>query len=270
MTVPSKETAKFVFEGTVKRIKHANLKAITDRDRTAVVGVKKVLRSTRSLASFAGQDITIQLAKGERLRGGQEAVFYTNAWIYAENLAVKSLGHEPSKGGARATAASGPLMPDPVRAAARQQIHDRAIKAAVVISGKIVAVGLPRPPVAAGRAARRQAKPPSISEHDPFWREAVVEVHNVHKGTIGKKQVVVRFPSSNDVRWHHAPKFHTGQQGVFSLRADEISGHKALGAVAASLKADAGAFTCLHPSDFQPADREAEAAIAIAAATSKK
>jgi hypothetical protein len=138
-------------------------------------------------------------------------------------------------------------------------------EASVVISGKIVAVGLPAPAAVAGASAGESSAGGRISEHDPFWREAVVEVQNVHKGSTGKNQVVLRFPSSTDVRWYHAPKFHAGQQGVFSLRPDQVSGHVALGLAAASF-GPAPAFTCLHSADFQPSDNEADAAVAIAAA----
>jgi hypothetical protein len=123
-------------------------------------------------------------------------------------------------------------------------------------------VGLPGPTRASAAAAAGPGKPARISEHDPFWREAVVEVQNVHKGTVGKKQVVVRFPSSTDIRWHRAPKFEVGQEGVFSLHPDEISAHAGPGAMAASF--DTGdSYTCLNAADFQPSHNEADAAVAI-------
>src|SRR5712691_4692866 len=133
--------------------------------------------------------------------------------------------------------------PDPAHAAANQKIRERAAEASVVITGKVVAIGLPGATVAA--MAGGPAPPRRISEHDPFWREAIVEVQAVHKGTVGKNQVVLRFPSSTDVRWHRAPKFQTGQQGVFSLRPDEVSG-RAIGLAAANLSPDAPTFTALH------------------------
>jgi hypothetical protein len=61
--------------------------------------------------------------------------------------------------------------------------------------------------------------PTRISEHDPIWHEAVVHVESVEKGSTRQKQVVVRFPGSNDVRWRNHPKFRPGQQGVFLLNA---------------------------------------------------
>jgi hypothetical protein len=265
MAVPDKESAQFVFQGTVKKLKAANLAGIADTERTAVVAVDRVMRSARSLTTFAGRQITVQLAKGERVKVGQQAVFYTNGWMFAENLAVRSIGHESAP--AKPAIAAAAMLPehDPVRVAAHQKIRERAKDAQVVLSGKIIAVGLPAPSATVAAAASGGT---AISEHDPLWREAVVEVQEVHKGALGKKQVVLRFPGSSDVRWYKAPKFHAGQQGVFSLRPDQISGHTAPGPMAASLSPGAApaAFTCLQSADFQPSDSEAEAAAAIAAA----
>jgi hypothetical protein len=149
--------------------------------------------------------------------------------------------------------------------AVHKKIREQASEAPVVISGKVVAVGLPTPAGAVAAATSDAPKPGRISEHEPFWREAVVEVQKVHKGTVGNNRLVLRFPSSTDVRWHRAPKFETGQEGVFSLHPDAVSGHVSLGAMATSLNVKES-YTCLDPAAFQPAHNEAEAAVAIDAA----
>jgi hypothetical protein len=258
MPTPAKESAKFVFHGTVKRSGAANLKVIKDTARTVIVTVDKVIRAPKAFATFAGRDVTVQLAQGERVKKGQRALFHTNSWIFGENLAVQSLGHDPVP--SAAAAAKAPSI-DPAHAAAHERIRGRFAAAPVVISGKVIAVGMPGPRVGAARAT---PEPVRISEHEPLWREAVVEVQEVHKGTVGKRQVVLRFPNSTDVRWHHAPKFAVGQQGVFSLRQDDVSGH-ATGVAASSFAADT-AYTALHDVDFQPADHKAEFEIAVSAA----
>jgi hypothetical protein len=265
MATAPKESATFVFHGTVKSTKAANLKVITDTDRTAVVTVKKVVRCPRALATFAGQDVTVHLAAGERVVKGQQALFFTNGWIFGENLAVQSLGHDAvaAPAAAVAAAAQGPES-DPTRALRQQEIRERAAAAPVVVTGKVVAIGLPQSETVAAVAAAAPGRP--ISEHDPFWREAIVEVQAVHKGSVTKPQLVLRFPSSSDVRWHRSPKFQAGQQGVFTLHPDSVSGHEALGLAAASLATDVGTYTALHTADFQPSDHEAEAAAAVSAA----
>jgi hypothetical protein len=98
-----------------------------------------------------------------------------------------------------------------------------------------------------------------VSEHDPDWREAVVEVNEVHKGSAKKKQIVVRFPASTDVMWYAAPKFHPGQQGYFMLHKEEAQtskpkrAKKSVGKSAAIMEAGTKeVYTALNPADFLP------------------
>jgi hypothetical protein len=277
MAAIAKDSAKFVFTGTVQRTKAATLKAITDTDRTIVVRVDDVARAPEVLRGVAGKEITVQLAKGERVKEGQTAVFYTNGWLFGESLAVQSLGHEPARAshGARTAA-----TPDAAQAHVMHEVRQRAAGADLVITGKVVAVSVPEEQA---RAAATAAAPPSpkrqpISEHDPFWNEAVVQVEKVHKGPADTRQVVVRFPSSTDVRWRHAPRFRTGEEGVFLLRQDAVSGlehsaagmgllhtTKGLGLVGtqATPSQPPRACTALHETDFVPLDRQAEVVAAI-------
>jgi hypothetical protein len=268
MAAISKESAKFIFEGKVSKTKAANVKAMSDADRSAVVTIERVVSAPEPLTAYAGQNVTVRLAEGEQVKQGQRATFYTNGLVFGENLGVQSLGHEPVQAkaakAAALTAAGGTVEHSAARVAASKKIQEQASEASVVISGKVVAVGLPTP-AGAVAAASGAPKPQRISEHEPFWREAVVEVQEVHKGNVNNNRVVLRFPSSTDVRWHRAPKFETGQEGVFSLRRDAVSGHVGPGAMAASLNVH-DSYTCLDPAAFQPAHNEAEAAVAIDAA----
>src|SRR4029077_12369850 len=112
MASPPKESAKFVFHGTVKRIKAANLRSITDTDRTVVVSVTKVVRAPSSLARLAGRDVTVRLAEVYGVRKGERGVFQANSWIFGENLAVQPWGHDPVGRATVPTAAKG-LDEDP-------------------------------------------------------------------------------------------------------------------------------------------------------------
>jgi len=107
--------------------------------------------------------------------------------------------------------------------------------------------------------AQPTSKP--VSEHDPKWREAVVEVDDVHKGAHQKKQVVVRFPASKDVMWYHLPKFQPGQQGFFMLHKSLAPGEKKRAgkskkkAAPGLIAQEAGApdvYTAPDAADFQP------------------
>ncbi|MER9227044.1 hypothetical protein NKI39_15660 [Mesorhizobium sp. M0664] len=261
----TKESAAFAFRGTVKQKGAANLKAITDTSRTAVVTVDEIVRSPSALAGFVGHDVTVQLAANEQVRNGERGVFYVTGFVFGETLAVQSVGHDSVPAAQLMVAASVRAADgDPTRAFRQTKARERAKRAPVVVTGKVVAVGLadsePTPVTAAAVTSRR------VSEHEPFWREAIVQVQTVHKGAVPSQQVVLRFPGSSDVRWHLSPKFQAGQEGVFSLHTDQVSSRLQFGPAAASMAATATAFTALNSADFQPADHEAEVAAVLSAA----
>jgi hypothetical protein len=273
MAAIPKESAKFIFQGKVTKTKAANVKAVDSKENTVVVAIERVLSAPEPLAAYSGQNVTVRLADDEQVKPGERAIFYATGWIFGENLAVQSLGHEPVADQAAApkgqglTASATPVgravEQNATLAATHTRIREHASKAPVVLTGKVVAVGLPPTgPAAAAATASGPAKPKRVSEHEPFWQEAVVEVKQVHKGAVGKDRIVLRFPSSTDVRWHLSPKFEPGQEGVFSLKPDAVSGHVGAGVMAASLNAQE-TYTCLSSADFQPSHNPAEVAVAI-------
>jgi hypothetical protein len=251
--------AKFIFDGTVKTIKAATISTITPDDKTIVVTVNAVIQAPDVLKAVAGQDITVKLKSNETLAAGERAIFYANGWLSGDSIAVRSVGHLPpetimstSRG---LTAASVPHFAD-------TQLQSHVAEADTVVSGKVSSVRLPAEematatPKARAAAGLAPAARGRISEHDPMWREAVIEVNDVHKGSGSPRQVVVRFPSSRDIRWHKAPKFHPGQEGVFLLKKSELPPPSTKGGAAAlSAKAPAVAYTCLHAEDFQPLEK---------------
>jgi hypothetical protein len=239
--------AKFVFQGTVRKVKAA-LAEVPVSDRTVVVRVDRVIQAPDVLRDIAGQEVTVRLAPGEEVKAGQTLVFYTNGWIFGKSVAVQSVGHEEATAPAVAALASHPR--DPVRSLRTREATTQAAGADLIVTGRVSAVRLPEveaqarsAAVAGGRTAER------ISEHAPVWHEAVIDVDEVHKGSHSARQVVVRFPSSTDVRWYKAPKFHTGQEGVFLLHRDQLGGARAL---AAAPGAGPGEYTALDPADVQP------------------
>jgi hypothetical protein len=245
------EEAKFVFQGTVKKLKAATLKGVPVSDRTVVVRVDRVIHAAEALSDYAGRDITVLLAVGERVEPGQTLIFYTNGWVFGESVAVQSIGYHEATTPAVAALSSHP--DEPVRSLQTREALTQADRADLIVTGRVAAVRLPAgeararaKAVASGHTSER------ISEHTPLWQEAVIDVDEVHKGSRAKKQVVVRFPSSTDVRWYQAPKFQAGQEGVFLLHKQQVGGARAK-AMAAPLRAEE--YTALHPGDFQPLDQ---------------
>lgn len=249
--------ATFIFKGTVKRLKAATIPGLTVTDKTTVVGVDEILRASEALQHFAGADITVQLGDGENIGEGERALFYTTSWVLGESLAVVSLGHTPVGGAAAAARDSALSSGDETI----QRLQKKVADADTVVTGRVTDVRLAREPLPAKGGARKSGRDEygPISEHNPIWQEAVIEVSDVEKGQGTQKQILVRFPESTDVMWADAPKLRLGQEGVFLLKNEK--GQRKSAARSASVRAGERAasaqkvYTALDSEAVQPIQR---------------
>jgi hypothetical protein len=254
----------FVFRGTVKKIRSATMKEVPVGDRTAIVHVDQVIESPKSFVHYEGQDITVELEGRKKVAAGDELIFHANSWIFGESVAVRAVTLE------KVTNAHAALLQrggDPAAHRAIRRLSEHVNAADLVVSGKVMAVTVP-PEVtghalAAANALGGAAPPPArpVSEHDPQWRQAVIQVEQTEKGAHDSPEVTVLFPASTDVIWYKAPKFQAGQQGTFVLHKTtiETAEHQALRGLAVA--GDAGTkvevYTALHPEDVQPPQEQA-------------
>ncbi len=260
--MPGRKTAQtekptFIFKGTIKQLKRATMKEVPVDKSTAVVTVDQVVEAPPDLAGYNGQDITVHLSALHK--AGETLIFNTVSWLYGDSIAVRSLSEEPIKASHGAMLAAGE---DPAARRRQREQREHFDDADLVVSGKVVAVRLPgdATSLAKGAVATSGSGRKPVSEHDPKWREAVLEVDDVHKGDHKKKQVIIRFPASNDVMWYNAPKFHPGQQGHFLLTKAKTpktattkkAGNKAAAAAASKAATPADTYVALDPIDFQP------------------
>jgi len=248
MPTDSSPDARFVFKGTVQKLKAATMREVQVDERTAIVRVDEVIQAPEALSHYAGQNITVQLAGKSKLKKGQQAVFYTNGLLFGDSVAVQAIDHHDLEKLPAAMAVAGG---DPIKNLAAKDIQARFSSADVIVSGRVTSVRVPSDVVAAKAAGLADPTVTGpISEHDPDWRIGEIQVDQVHKGSHKAKTAEVRFPSSPDVMWHDAPKFHTGQEGFFILHKSE----KEKAAAKAAPTKDAGEYVALHPVDFQPFD----------------
>src|SRR6266571_864472 len=228
------QKADFVFDGTVKEV----------TGKTASVTIGAVHNGTDVLRGFEGQDIAVKLSGGLKLKAGQNATFFTNPTVFGDTLEVQSLGEVPSEEGGLHLAGmtSGA---DPVQSKKDSDTKARYDDSDLVVSGRVISVSLPPEDDEASGEGR-------LSEHDPLWRDATIQIDAVHKGTHSDQTVIVRFPSSEDIKWNASPKLHVGQEGYFMLHKDEIKSRRAIGGATKTTVA----YTALSPLDFQTSDQE--------------
>jgi hypothetical protein len=156
------------------------------------------------LKAFVGKDITVKLRAANSVKPGEERVFFANPWIMGDSIGVVEVGSQPVV----AAAADQTLSADVARGRAAAQ--DRDLQATLQ-SAQLVVAGR----VAAVKPAPRQR----VTEHDPQWTEADIQVTDVLKGN-ATGTVTIVFPASNDVMWYKTPKLKQGQDGLFILRTE--------------------------------------------------
>lgn len=229
-----------IFIGTVTQIGAVAVPELPASARRVVVRVDQVLEKPAAVALTSGDSVTVETVRAGSLKPGIQATFYTTGWIFGRGVGVREVGHEPGQ--------------SPVVAEAQQQavsrarfaVNDAALRAhiqsaAMVVAGRVDQV---RP----AEFAAAPPRPKRISEHDPNWQEAIIQVEEGLKGAQAGQQVVVRFPASLDVAWVSAPKFAVGEEGTFLLHKDSTTGSPRAMLAGQSVPA----YTALHKLDVLP------------------
>jgi hypothetical protein len=229
-----------IFIGTVTQVGAVAVPEVPASNRTVVVRVDQVLEKPAAVALAAGDSVTVETVRAGSLKPGTQATFYTTGWSFGRGVAVREVGHEPGR--------------SPVVAAIQQEAVSRARlavndaelrahiqKAAMVVAGRVEQV---RP----AELTAAPARPKRISEHDPQWQDAIIQVEEGMKGAQAGERVVVRFPGSRDVAWVGAPRFAVGQEGTFLLHKDSTTGSP----VAMIAGRSVPAYTALHKVDVLP------------------
>jgi hypothetical protein len=250
--------ARFIFRGTV-------LGDAKSRTAPAEVRVDEILEGPSVMAGYEGRNLRVVPPEGEALASDETAIFHCGGYEFGEQLTAHAVRVE--RGGGLLVA--GRQLGRGARAAAAdRRMRERVEKAHVVVAGVVVSVRLPEQALlAATRAATPSPQETGrITEHDPHWREAVVRVTQVHKGTHRGREVVVRYPASDDVRWFRAPKLQAGQKGVFALQKIDAAEPATTARAMARAATAPDHYSALDAADVQPLERQEEIAQLVASA----
>lgn len=244
-------TAKssIIFLGTVSQLAATSFADVPKSAQTIVVKVDSVEKKPAAVSLKRGDNITVEVKDASAFQEGAHAKFYTDGWIFGSGVAVKELGHEIGAAATESanTAAEG-MKAHGQNQITDQELLDRMKTSDFVVIGRITDVhkwNVPKP---------KSGAPSRVTEHDPDWHEAVVEVQSVLKGgKVKGHKVIVRFPNRNDVAWVNSPKFTKNQKGIFCLNRDQSTG-------APTTKMggqQVNAYTCLGHGDALPISEEA-------------
>jgi hypothetical protein len=228
--------ATFIFVGKLVKLKAATVEGI-QTDNTAIVDVDHVVTGPPMFLALRGQQITVRFEDIAKLRAGSTMTYFTNGWIFGKSVAVNAIGV------ARETETE--LMASVVQSTDSGKkddiLKERLDSAALGVVGTV------------SKVQKSASGTTHISEHDPNWHEATIQVDEVVKGKKGTKEVTVLFPSSDDIQWHKAAKFTEGQKGIWLLQKGKKQDTKGLAPKAlAAIPSDKDVLTTLHPADFQP------------------
>jgi hypothetical protein len=226
----------FVFIGKVVKLKAATVEGITTDD-TAVVQVEQVITAPDMFASLAGTQITVRFKKMPRIRKGSTLTLYTNGWIFGESIAVDAVGF--------AAETRAPQTAKMVRTShvshRDAELQARLDSAEMGVVGKVANV------------VKSDRGPTHISEHDPNWHEATIDVDEVVKGKKNVKRVTVLFPQSDDIRWFKVAKYKPGQQGIWIMQKGRKQDPKGIARkVLDAIPPGTDVRTTLHPADYLP------------------
>jgi hypothetical protein len=208
--------SSIIFAGTVSELAATSFADVPKSAQTIVVRVDAILKKPAAVSLKKGDNVTVEVKDPSAFQPGTQATFYTDGWIFGSGVAVKELGHEIGPAGGGTSTAAG------ASASSQQEISDQELRnrlnaADLVVIGRVTDVHRWAPP--------KSTKTTHVTEHDPDWHEAVVQIQSVLKGgQVKGNKIVVRFPGRNDVAWVRSPKFEKNQQGIFCLNKDQVTG----------------------------------------------
>jgi hypothetical protein len=236
--------ASIVFSGTVSQLAATSFADVPKSAQTIVVHVDSVEKKPAAVSLKKGDSVTVEAKDASVFQEGMQATFFTDGWIFGSGVAVRELGHVIGPASVTAPMASAGHGQDQM---SDQELRDRMNASDFVVVGRVTDVrkwNVPKP---------KSGAPSRVTEHDPDWHEAVVEVQSVLKGgKVKGNKVVVRFPNRNDVAWVNSPKFEKNQRGIFCLNRDQASG-----ASTTMGGQQANVYTCLGHGDALPISEEA-------------
>jgi len=240
--------SSIIFSGTVSQLAATSFADVPKSAQTIVVKVDSIAKKPAAVSLKKGDSVTVEVKDASSFQQGTHATFYADGWIFGSGVAVKELGHELGAAAPVQAAGEGKPSEQGKGEISDQELMDRMKTSDFIVVGRVTDVhkwNVPKP---------KSGAPSRVTEHDPDWHEAVVEVQSVLKGgKVKGNKVIVRFPNRNDVAWVSSPKFAKNQRGIFCLNRDQSTGAPTTTMGGQQVNV----YTCLGHGDALPISEEA-------------
>lgn len=223
------QDSTYIFSGVVEKIGEAHMDSVPVNNNTAVIKVVYIYTPADILGDLTGRQVTVQLQQDKAMATGDTGVFFTKGWIYGKGIALMEVGRMKEE----QPDTFKPRIAQSLQRKADQQLKDRIDRANVVVLAKVIKTN-----------ELKLKKPLPISEHNPHWWEAVLQISSIKKGDFQDQELRMLFPSSNDEVWMASPKPKLEEEGIWILQKDQQE--------KGGPKFQVPGYTALDVLDFQP------------------
>ncbi len=236
--------ADIIFSGKVVQVGSTTMVGVPQSDDLVDIEVTDVIERPASIAVGVGNVVTVKAKTAGSFAVDANVTIFAQGWIVGDRVAVLEISHttHPEVAAARGGDDAERAEIAQARAAAdTEALRARVNQARAVVVGRVVSVTM--------ATATSRGGPDIISEHNPDWREALIEVEETIRGEVDNEEIVIRFPASEDVAWYGVPRLTVGQEGTFILDEDTISDSMPL---TSSRGDELPAFTAMQSTDVLP------------------
>src|SRR5215472_10898198 len=165
--------SSIVFSGTVSQLAATSFADVPRSEQTIVVRVDSIMKKPPAVSLKRGDSVTVEVKDASAFQEGAHATFYTDGWIFGSGIAVKELGHVLGQAGEPVPAPGAEKnVPGEL---SEQELKERISESDFVVVGRVTDVHK-------WNAPKKSGSPLHVTEHDPDWHEAVVEIQSVLKG----------------------------------------------------------------------------------------
>ncbi|NGO55486.1 hypothetical protein [Allomesorhizobium camelthorni] len=216
--------ANIIYLGTVTGTNASSVPGVPASEATVLTRIDSALTTPAALAPLDGRTVTLISEDGKPPALNQRFIFFTQTSLVGKEIALREIGRlsiEAADDLRRQIQGSDLRLED-------ERLSKRLSAVDAVAIGRITAIDTTVPPPQV-----------PVTEHDPQWQRATLEISTVLSGDLRDRPVTLLFPGTLDVAWVDAPRPSAQQEAVWLL----------------TFNRDVDGYTALDPLDVQPVEQ---------------